>query len=388
MSLIDKTIGGHYRISELIGKGGFGKTYRGIDTNTLNEVAVKAEPTRSKVPQLANEYKLYKILSGGSGIPNVDYFGSTGPNQFMVMDLLGKSIEDLFFWCNRVFSIKTVLMLADQMISCIEWIHRKNFIHRDIKPDNFMIGVNNKSNLVYLIDYGLMKSYRDHKTLKHIQYSENANIVGTARYASVHTLSSVEQSRRDDLESLGYVFAYLLRGSVPWMHVDGNDEKTKYRHILEMKKQITADELFSGFPHQFAEYMNIVCKLKFDETPDYSYLRSLFRNALIQGGFVYDYVYDWSETFSTFSVFKTEENDSNLKLSPLKKGINSFSSTDLILFDSLDTIQTQNNHSKKVKRNCSVSKTHKFANPKPASKLSNVPSSKKLPEVRRRPLYY
>ena len=387
MSLIDKTIGGHYRISELIGKGGFGQTYRGIDTNTLDEVAVKSEPTRSKVPQLANEYKLYKILAGGSGIPKVDYFGSTGPNQFMVMDLLGKSIEDLFFWCNHKFSIKTVLMLADQMISCIEWIHRKNFIHRDIKPDNFMIGVNNKSNLVYLIDYGLMKNYRDHRTLKHIQYSEGVNIVGTTRYASIHALSGVEQSRRDDLEGLGYVFAYLLRGSVPWMYVDGNDESTKFRHILEMKKQITADELFSGFPHQFVEFLNTVRKLKFDETPNYSYLRSLFRDALIQGGFVYDYVYDWSETFSTFSVFKTEEAEPNIRRSPLKKGINSFSSTDLFAFDSINEVQTRNSHSKKAKRNCSVTKSSKNSNARPASRLPNIPLSKKMSDIRRKPLY-
>ncbi|KAK8858145.1 serine/threonine protein kinase [Tritrichomonas musculus] len=387
MSLIDKTIGGHYRISELIGKGGFGKTYRGIDITTLDEVAVKAEPINSKAPQLANEYKLYKILAGGSGIPCVNYYGSAGPNHYMVMDLLGKSIEDLFFWCNREFSVKTVLMLADQMISCIEWIHRKNFIHRDIKPDNFMIGVNNKSNLVYLIDYGLMKHYRDPRTLKHIQYAEGVNIAGTARYASIHALSAIEQSRRDDLEGLGYVLAYLLRGSLPWMSVDGIDQQAKFRHMLEMKKQLTPDELFSGFPHQFVDYMNTVRKLKFDENPDYAYLRSLFREALIQGGFVYDYVYDWSDTFSTFSVFKTEESDPNIKRSPIKKGINSFSSTDFISLDSLDSRSTRNSHIKRSKRNLSANKAHRLENTRPTPKFSNLPRTKKISDVRRKPLY-
>lgn len=305
MSLIDKTIAGHYRISEIIGKGGFGETYRGIDTNSLNEVAIKVEPNKIQGQRLPQEYKLYRLLSGGCGIPSVEYFGSSHTQNFLVMDLLGKSLEDIFKWCQYKFSLKTVLMLADQMISCIQWTHMKGLIHRDIKPDNFMIGVNENSNKVYLIDYGLMKSYYDFKSSTHIRYLENTSIVGTARYSSIGALSGNEQSRRDDLIALGYVLAYFLRGSLPWMSVETTNQSSKYRQIISIKRELLPEQLFDGFPHQFVDFFKSVQNLQFTEIPNYSLYRSLFHEALIELGFVYDCHYDWSDTL-TFSIFRCE----------------------------------------------------------------------------------
>jgi len=165
---------------------------------------------------LLYETKLYKILNGGAGIPSVHWFGVEGDYNAMVMDLLGSSLEDLFTFCKRKFSLKTVAMIADQMIQRVEFLHNNHFLHRDIKPDNFLIGVNKKQHQVNMIDFGLAKRYRDPKTGEHIPYRDNKSLTGTARYASVNTHLGIEQSRRDDLESIGFILVYFLKGSLPW----------------------------------------------------------------------------------------------------------------------------------------------------------------------------
>ncbi|CAH1795625.1 unnamed protein product [Owenia fusiformis] len=287
-------VGNKYRLGRKIGSGSFGDIYLGTDITNAEEVAIKLECVKTKHPQLHIESKIYKMMQGGVGIPTIKWCGAEGDYNVMVMELLGPSLEDLFNFCSRKFSLKTVLLLADQLISRIEYIHSKNFIHRDVKPDNFLMGLGKKGNLVYIIDFGLAKKYRDARTHQHIPYRENKNLTGTARYASINTHLGIEQSRRDDMESLGYVFMYFLRGSLPWQGLKAATKRQKYERISEKKMSTPIEELCKGFQAEFATYLNFCRSLRFDDKPDYSYLRQLFRNLFHRQGFTYDYVFDWN----------------------------------------------------------------------------------------------
>ncbi|CAI2358194.1 unnamed protein product [Caenorhabditis sp. 36 PRJEB53466] len=227
-------VGNRYRLGRKIGSGSFGDIYLGQNVQTREEVAVKLECVKSKHPQLHIESRLYRIMLGGIGIPEVRWCGLEGDYNVMVMELLGPSLEDLFNFCQRKFSLKTVLLLADQMLSRVEFIHLRDYIHRDIKPDNFLMGLGKRGNMVYIIDFGLAKRYRDTKA-SHIGYRENKNLTGTARYASINTHRGIEQSRRDDIESLGYVFMYFNRGTLPWQGLKAVTKRQKYELISEKK---------------------------------------------------------------------------------------------------------------------------------------------------------
>ncbi|KAF6237642.1 kinase-like domain-containing protein [Scenedesmus sp. NREL 46B-D3] len=211
----------------------------------------------------------------------------------MVIDLLGPSLEDLFNFCSRKLTVKSVLMLADQMIARVEYVHSRSFIHRDIKPDNFLMGLGKRANQVNIIDFGLAKKYQDPKTHVHIPYCENKNLTGTARYASVNTHLGIEQSRRDDLESLGYVFMYFLRGSLPWQGLQAA-KKQKYEKISEKKSKTAFESLCKGFPQEFVTYFQYVRSLRFEDKPDYSFLRHMFRDLFAKEGWNWDYVFDWT----------------------------------------------------------------------------------------------
>ncbi|KAM7462523.1 hypothetical protein LguiA_030644 [Lonicera macranthoides] len=291
---MDHVIGGKFKLGRKIGSGSFGELYLGINVQTGEEVAVKLESAKTKHPQLHYESKLYMLLQGGTGIPHLKWFGVEGEYNAMVIDLLGPSLEDLFNYCNRKLTLKTVLMLADQLINRVEYMHSRGFLHRDIKPDNFLMGLGRKANQVYVIDYGLAKKYRDLQTHKHIPYRENKNLTGTARYASVNTHLGVEQSRRDDLESLGYVLMYFLRGSLPWQGLKAGTKKQKYDKISEKKMLTPIEVLCKSYPSEFISYFHYCRSLRFDDKPDYSYLKRLFRDLFIREGYQFDYVFDWT----------------------------------------------------------------------------------------------
>ncbi|XP_011093620.1 casein kinase 1-like protein 3 isoform X2 [Sesamum indicum] len=291
---MERIVGGKFKLGRKIGSGSFGEIFLATHIDTFEIVAVKIENNKTKHPQLLYEAKLYNILQGGSGIPGIKWSGVNGDDNVLVLDLLGPSLEDLFVYCGRKFSLKTVLMLADQMITRIEFVHSKGFLHRDIKPDNFLMGLGRKANQVYIIDFGLAKRYRDSTTNRHIPYRENKNLTGTARYASCNTHLGIEQSRRDDLESLGYVLLYFLRGSLPWQGLKAATKKQKYDKICEKKLSTPIEVLCKSHPVEFASYFHYCHSLTFDQRPDYGFLKRLFRELFTREGYEFDYIFDWT----------------------------------------------------------------------------------------------
>ncbi|CAA6672878.1 unnamed protein product [Spirodela intermedia] len=284
---MDRIVGSKYKLGRKIGSGSFGEIYLGAicvlchSCGHLETVAVKIETSKTKHPQLFYEAKVYKALQGEAGLANIRWCGKNGEDNVLVLDLLGPSLEDLFVYCGRKFSLKTVLMLADQMITRIEYVHAKGFLHRDIKPDNFLMGLGRKANQVYIIDFGLSKDI-------------NKSLIGTARYASCNTHLGIEQSRRDDLESLGYVLLYFLRGSLPWQGLKAANKKQKYEKICEKKLSTPIEVLCKSHPVEFASYFHYCHSLTFDQRPDYGFLKRLFKELFIREGHEPNYVFDWT----------------------------------------------------------------------------------------------
>lgn len=288
-------VGLHYKIGKKIGEGSFGVIFEGANMINQMPVAIKFEPRKTEAPQLRDEYRTYKHLTGCHGIPNAYYFGQEGLHNILVIDLLGPSLEDLFDWCGRRFSVKTTVQIAVQMISLVEAVHSHDLIYRDIKPDNFLIGRPSQpdENQIHLVDFGMAKQYRDPRSKQHIPYREKKSLSGTARYMSINTHLGREQSRRDDLEALGHVFFYFLRGQLPWQGLKAPTNKQKYEKIGEKKRATPVTDLGNGFPSQFSQYLDLVRSLNFEETPNYEMYRELLLAALDDIGESADGEYDW-----------------------------------------------------------------------------------------------
>ncbi|XP_036355129.1 casein kinase I-like [Octopus sinensis] len=290
---LNMLVGNRYKLIRKIGSGSFGLIYLAINIISGDEVAVKLESISTAHPQLDMEYRMYKILGEELGIPGMRGFLIQKGYNIMVMDLLGPSIEELLNYCSRRLSLKSVLMLSEQFISRIEFIHSKKVIHRDIKPDNFVMGSGRNISQVYIIDFGLSKKYMNTVGV-HIPYRDNKNLTGTARYASINAHMGIEQSRRDDLESLAYILIYLAKGHLPWQGLSAQNKKQKYQRISEKKISTSVETLCQGLPSEFAVFLNYCRSLRFDETPDYYYIHQLFRVLFVNRGYNNDARYDWN----------------------------------------------------------------------------------------------
>lgn len=270
---------GRYRIDtdKKLGAGCFGEVWRGVEVSTQEAVAVKFEDLGSQPLQLEHEASILRQLAAAEhpqGFVRCFHSGQEGRFNCMVVDLLGRSLEDHVGMCqDKKFTAPTAVLLAEQILCRIEYLHAKGIVHQDIKPDNFMSGVGPKVHHIYIIDFGLAKRY--YADGQHIKYRNQVSFAGTVRYASINAHKGIQQTRRDDLEAIGHMLLYLLRGSLPWSGMSGKTEE-KYRKIRAKKETMPLDELCAGFPDEFKTYLRDVRKLGFRERPNYAGLRQLF----------------------------------------------------------------------------------------------------------------
>jgi len=269
MEIINKK----YKIINKIGEGSFGLIYKGQNIRTNEYVAIKIEPIENELKFLKNESKIYQYLNNNEGIPNVKWFGKDNINYYMVINLLGHSLQTIKNKYNK-FSLKLILQIGIQIINILKTIHSNGLVHRDIKPDNFLFGLNNESKLIYIIDFGFCKTYI--KDEKHISQKQTKKLIGSYTYASINAHNFIELSRRDDLESLGYLLLYFYFGTLPWQNILLSEENSNDR-IKYLKIQIIEN---NNLPNVLINYMKYMRKLSFEEKPNYELIIDTFKSEI------------------------------------------------------------------------------------------------------------
>ena len=281
-------------INRQLGKGGFGQIYLGRNIKENIPIAIKVEENGTR-SHLFLEYEILQDIQGDEGIPKVYKFKQGHKHNYLIMELLGKSIDKLFSECKKNFSYKTIFQIGYQMIQRIEYIHSKGYIHRDIKPGNFVIGKGDKSKIIYIIDFGLSKRYIDKNNKKHIPYKEGKGLTGTARYVSLFTHYGIEQSRRDDIEGIAYNLIYLAKGKLPWQGVKTKNKKEKHKKIMESKLAYTPEQLCKDLPDEFVNLLKYSRNLEFEENPDYKSIKLMFKNHITKNGGTMNFEFDWDK---------------------------------------------------------------------------------------------
>jgi len=267
-----------YTLGRRLGKGSYGEVLEGKSPCSGELVALKRMPIGDdRCKMHVKESNFLSLLEGVAAAPRLHEHLEADGHDVMVMTLLGQSIWDLFASSEGRFSLMTVLMLADQMISRLQEVHSVGIVHRDVKPDNFLMGLGDKVGVVHIADFGLATFFRDPQTLEHVPCVRRW-LTGSARFASLRA-HSYTQSRRDDVESLAYSLVFLIRGSLPWQSLEraGSDAHTQ---IKEMKKRTPLRTICHGCPSEFVDYLRYCRNLAFDAEPDYAFLRRLVRSAM------------------------------------------------------------------------------------------------------------
>ena len=302
--LLDRKYFSKFLTIKKLGEGSFGKVYKAEYNNEY--YALKFENRTKGQNLLENEALILSYLKGPN-IPEFVYFDHSGEYNILVMQLMGQSLEDIFNK-RKKFSVKTTCMLGYQMLNVLQYMHDKHIIHRDIKPDNFVMEAKANNAHLYLLDFGLAKKYRSSRTLLQYPLIKKKKLTGTARYASIHALEELEQSTRDDMESVGYVIMYFLRGNLPWQGLKIKSKEDKYRKILDKKKETSSKELCINFPDEFREYVEYSRNLDYEEEPKYEKYRNKFYELVCNKmGESFDFVYDWT----TESDIKKRKSNAN-----------------------------------------------------------------------------
>ena len=341
----DKVIFGKYKILELISKGSFGQIYLAKNIETKKLYAVKTENKLCKTPLLETEaYILYNLK--GLGIPSVISYGYFGKYNVLVQTLLGKSLHRIWLENNKKLNLKDICMIAIQTLDRIEFIHSRYYIHRDIKPANFLVGYPDSS-LIYLIDYGNARKYRSSRTGKHIKNNKTKKIFGTTLFLSINVLKGNDQSRKDDLESLGYMYIYLSKGSLPWSNTKCKNVKDLLDITSELKQNTSLEELCKDLPKEMLLYMKYVRELQFYQKPNYILLRKLFLLILFKLGLKNDNLFSWVKNKKIVQTSKDKiRSRSNPQLRLMKKLVESHSKkliSNLGSYDNKKNINSINN---------------------------------------------
>ena len=306
---INKLIFSKYLIRKKIGKGSFGTVYQGINTSNNEKIALKVEKREKDDPGTLENEALRLVYLQGEGIPSVYCYGNNLVHNLLVEELLGKSLEDIFNSYGKPFSLKTVCVLGIEMIKRIRYIHSKFYIHRDIKPDNFMTGRGENEKKIYIIDFGLAKKYYSVSRAQHIKFVTGKHLIGTARYCGRNAHRGYEQGRRDDIESIGYVLMYFLLGVLPWQGLKARKNEDHFEKIAQKKYTTSFEELTAGQPEEFLNYFKHADKLEFEAQPNYIYLIGLFQSVIDK--YCTDCLYDFDWKKDSCSYVSRNSNNIN-----------------------------------------------------------------------------
>lgn len=264
-----------YTIVDKIGEGSFGEVYMVINSLGVQFAAkIENKSSQSRVTIESKVYKYLHTVGACKNIPKIYDYIETLNHNILVMDLLGESLEDVFNSYNKKFRLETVFMIAKQLIYTLYNVHKSTFIHRDIKPNNFLFDKNKEK--IYIMDFGLSKKYISKKI--HIPFKESKSLIGTARYVSTNMHLGFEPSRRDDMIALGYMLIYFAKGSLPWQGLKKKQNVNSIELIGDKKLSTSSQILCNGLPPCFYNYIEYCKNLLFEETPDYQYLLNLFKN--------------------------------------------------------------------------------------------------------------
>ena len=350
---INKLIFSKYLIRKKIGKGSFGIVYQGVNTSTNEKIALKVEKREKNQQGTLENEAMRLVYLQGEGIPKVYCYGNNQSHNLLVEELLGKSLEDIFNSFGKPFSLKTVCVLGIEMIKRIQSIHQKYYIHRDIKPDNFMTGRGENEKNIYIIDFGLAKKYYSVSKAQHIKFTTGKHLIGTARYCARNAHRGYEQGRRDDIESIGYVLMYFLLGVLPWQGLKIKKNEDQFEKIAEKKYTTPFEELTEGQPEEFLIFFKYIDKLNFEDQPNYIYLIGLFQTMIDKYCRECFYDFDWKKDSCTY-VSRELKETKNLDASLIVNKNNDASGMDYSYENEADEDDNNNQEGigkmKKIKR--------------------------------------